>query len=126
LTLPLEDPGEASIGDLFHRLVDDGGDLVRAEISLYRQIALYRVGKASGGIAAVAGAAILGLAAVTTLLVMLAQGLAVKIGPVGAGLVVAAVAGIIAFLLLRYGIEKMKALSGDDEERAALKRGERA
>jgi hypothetical protein len=41
------------------------------------------------------------------------------------GLVVLAVTGIIAFLLVRYGASKMGALGGDEEEKAALKAGER-
>jgi hypothetical protein len=68
---------------------------------------------------------VLGLGALFTLLIMLAIGLAKHIGPVGAGLIVAGVVGLIAFLLVRYGIARLGALAGDDEEKASLSNAER-
>jgi len=33
-----DDPADASIGDLFHQLVDDGKSFARSEANLYKQI----------------------------------------------------------------------------------------
>jgi hypothetical protein len=68
---------------------------------------------------------VLGLAAPVVLLVMLAIGLAVKIGPIGAGLVVAGAAALVALLLIRFGATRLRALGGDAEERQAIERAER-
>jgi hypothetical protein len=119
----VEDPADTSIAELFHQLVDDGGNVVRAEINLYKQIARYRVAKARGAIVALIVGGLLLLAALIVLLVMVALALAFEIGPVGAGLVVAAATSLIAGLLLRYGIGAIAVLGGDEGERAALRRG---
>lgn len=118
-------PEDASIGDLFHQLVDDGRSYVSAEVNLYKQVALYRVGKARNGIIALVAAGLLAYAGLIAFLVGVVMGVAEWIGPVGAGLAVLAVTGLIAFLLVRFGIGKMTALSGDPEEKAALTAGER-
>jgi hypothetical protein len=68
---------------------------------------------------------LLALGGLITLLVMLAVGLAYHIGPVGAGLVVAGVTAIFAFLLIRFGAGRLNVLGGDAEEKQALERGER-
>ena len=119
-----DDPAEASIGDLFHQLVDDGRTFVRAEANLYKQVALYRAGKAKIGVAALVGGGLLAFAGLIALLVGFVMGLADLIGPVAGGLVVFAVTGIIAFVLVRFGAGKMGALSGEPDEKAALLAGE--
>jgi hypothetical protein len=119
-----EDPADSSIGDLFHQLVDDGRAFARAEANLYKEIALYRAGKAKIGVAALAAGGLLAFAGLIALLVGLVIGLADLIGPVAAGLVVFAVTAIIGFVLVRFGIGKMAALSGDPDEKAALAAGE--
>jgi hypothetical protein len=124
LSTRLEDPADASIAELVHQLVEDGRSVARAEINLYREIALYRIGKAKTGAIAIAVGALLALAAFITLFVMLAEGLAVLIGPVAAGLVVAGAAALAAFLLIRFGASRMAVLGGDKEEKQALERGE--
>ncbi len=123
MTAPVEDPAETSIAELFHQLVDDGGNAVRAEINLYKQIARYRFAKAGGAIAALVVGGLLLFAALIVLLVMVALALAFEIGPVGAGLVVAAAASLIGGLLLRYGIRAIAVLGGDEDERRALRKG---
>ena len=120
----LEDPAESSIAELMQQLVEDGRSVARAELALYREIALYRINKAKTGAIALAAGALLALAALITLLVMLAQGLAVRIGPIAAGLVVAGIAAILAFLLIRFGVSRLAVLGGDKYERRALERGE--
>lgn len=121
---PVQNPTDTSLGDLFGRLVDDGRTLVRAEFGLYKEVALYRAGKARTGIAALAAGGLLAFAGLIACMVGLVMGLAPLIGPVAGGLVVLAIAGIVGFLLIRFGIGKMGALSGDAEERAALAAGE--
>jgi hypothetical protein len=123
LTTQLVDPADASIAELVHQLVEDGRSVARAELNLYREIALYRIGKAKSGAIAIAVGALLVLAAFMTLFVMLAEGLAVQIGPVAAGLVVAGAAAIVAFLLIRFGASRLAVLGGDPEERQAIERG---
>jgi uncharacterized membrane protein len=122
---PREGNDEASIGDLFGRLAEDGRAYVRAEAGVYKAIAARRAGKARNGAIAIAIAFLLGLGAVVTLLVMAALALALHVGPLLAGLIVAAAASLVAFLLVRYGAEKMKALGGDAEEKAALAAAEK-
>jgi len=125
LHTPQEDPGDARLADLFHQLVDDGTDVVRAEINLYKQVALHRAGKARNGLIAVAIGAVLMLGALITLLVMLAISLGTLIGPLGGGIVVTVAAAGVAFLLVRTGIGSLRVLGGDEEERAALRSGGR-
>ena len=119
-----DDPAEASIGDLFHQLVDDGRSLIGAEANVYKHIARYRLGKAKYGIAALGASWFLLNAALIAFFVSLVLGLAELIGPVGAGLAVLAATGILAFFLVRYGLGKLAALGGDAEEKDALKAGE--
>lgn len=121
----VERPDDDSIGDLIQQLVEDGRNVAAAEVRLYKQIALYRIGKARTGAIALAAGGFLAFAGLIAALVGLVMGLAVLIGPVAAGLVVLAATGAIAFLLVRFGLGKMAALSGDAEEKAALSAGER-
>jgi hypothetical protein len=121
----LEEETDTGLSDLVHRLADDGRAWARAEIAFYRELALYRVGKAKAGAIAIGIGLLLALAAPIVLLVMVAQGLAMQIGPVGAGVVVAGAAALIAVLLIRFGAAKLRALGGDAEERRAIERGER-
>jgi hypothetical protein len=122
---PREGNDETSIGDLFGRLAEDGRAFVRAEAEVYKAVAARRAGKARNGAIAIAVAFLLGLGAVVTLLVMAAFALAVHVGPLLAGLIVAAAASILAVLLVRYGAERMKALGGDAEDKAALAAAEK-
>lgn len=120
----MENQAGGSIGDLFHRLVDDGRKLVGAEVDFYKQVAIHRAGKARSGIVAFVAGALLAYAGLIAALVGIVIGLQPLIGAVGGGLVVLAATSIIAFLLFRYGASKMGALSGDAEEQAAVKAGE--
>lgn len=121
----MEPPADNSIGALFHQLIDDGRSFVRAEANLYKQIAAYRAAKARNGIIALIAALVLANAAVIAMLVALVLGLAPLVGPVAGGLIVLAVVGIVAFLLVRYGAARMATLGGEEEEAAALSEGER-
>jgi hypothetical protein len=115
---------ESSIGDLFHQLVGDGKAFVSAEVNLYKEIARHRAGQAKAGIVALVAGALLALSGLIAFMVGLVMGLAPLVGPVAGGLIVLAVCGLIAFLLVRFGAARMSALSGTAEEKAALAAGE--
>ena len=121
---PAYDPSEDSIGDLVGRLVEDGREYAKAEIGLYRQIARYRAGRARNGLILLTAGAVLGLSALTALIIGFVMGLATLIGPVLAGLAVALVLAGGGYILVRIGIGGLGALSGDDDEKQALARGE--
>jgi len=121
---PAAEPRDESIGDLFGRLVDDGRTYAKAEIDLYRQIALHRAGRARTGLVALVAGAVLLLSSLTALILGLVLGLAELIGPLLAGLAIAALLALAGFLLVRYGISGLKALAGEEGERQALLRGE--
>ena len=121
---PVGTPHEDSIADLVGRLVEDARDVARAEANLYKQIALRRAARAKAGAVALLAAALLFWFAAIALIFGLVLGLAVYVGPVAAGAILAVLLGIGGFVLLRYGLKGLQALSGDEEERAALKKGE--
>ena len=121
---PVHNPQEESIADLVGRLIDDGREVARAEVNLYRQIARRRSARAKSGIVRLVAAGILAWFAGIALTVGLVIALATLIGPLASGLLIAAVVGVVAYFLLRRGLEGLKALSGDEEERQALERGE--
>jgi hypothetical protein len=124
LSKRLDDPADESIADLFHQLVDEGGKVVKAEVNLYKEIARHRAAKARNGLIALVAGGILAFDALIVLLIMLAQGLAVQIGPVVSGLIVATLLAIPAYLLVRFGSDRLGALGGDEEEQAALRAAE--
>jgi len=121
----VHNPADESIGDLFGQLIDDGRNAVHAEIGLYKAIALYRAGKAKRGLVALVAGGFLAYAALIAALVGFVLGLAPLVGPVAGGLIVLAVCGVVSFLLIRYGVGKLSALSGDRDEKAAIAAGER-
>lgn len=116
----MDPPPDNSIGGLFHQLVDDGKSFARAELNLYKQIAIYRASKARNGAIALIAAVVLVNAALIAFLVGLVMGLAPLVGPVAGGLIVLAVTALAGYLLVRYGMSRLAALAGDAEERAAL------
>jgi hypothetical protein len=118
------DPKEESIGALFGRLAEDGRAYAKAELELYRQIARHRAARARGGLIALIAGAVLLLSSFTALIFGLVLWLAGLIGALLAGLAVAALLVLIGYALIRFGIGGLRALGGDDEERAALTRGE--
>lgn len=118
------DPKEESIGALFGRLAEDGRAYAKAELNLYRQIARHRAARARGGLIALLLGAVLLLSSLAALIFGLVLWLAGLIGALLAGLAVAALLVLIGYALIRFGISGLKALGGDEEERAALARGE--
>ena len=121
----VQNPADPSIGDLFHQLVDDGKSFVGAEVGLYKQIAVYRASKAKNGIIAMVVGGVLAFAALIAFMVGLMMELADLLDSSAlGGLALLAITGLIAFFLFRYGAGTMAALSGDAEEKAALREGE--
>jgi hypothetical protein len=121
---PFHNPQDDTIPDLVTRLVDEGREVARAEVALYKAIAAHRTQRAKSGIVALVVAAVLGWLAAHALLLGAVFGLATLIGPLGAGVAVAVLLGAGAFFMLRKGLAGVQALSGDEDEREALKRGE--
>lgn len=121
---PDGNPQDDSIAELVGRLIDEGRDVARAEVAVYKAIARRRAVMAKKGMVALVAATVLGWFAVTALVLGLVFGLATLIGPLAAGLAIAALLGVGAFVLLRFGLARMAALSGDEEERQALARGD--
>ena len=121
---PAGDPREESIGDLFGRLIDDGKSYAKAEIDLYRQIALHRAGRARTGLIALAAGAVLLFSSLTALILGLVLGLSLWIGPWLAGLAVALLLALTGYAAIRFGLAGLRALKGDEAEREALARGE--
>ena len=118
------DPKDESIGALLGRLAEDGRDYVKAELGVYKAIAARRAARAKSGLIALAIGAVLLITSVTALLLGLVLWLATLIGPLLAGLVVAAVLILTGFILVRIGIAGLRALGGDEAEREALSHGD--
>ena len=121
---PVRDPQEESIGELVSRAIEEARDVARAEVDLYRQIALRRSAKAKSGLVQLVAAGILAWFAGLALTFGAVLALATLVGPLAAGLALAVVMGAAAYFLLQKGLAGMKALSGDEEERVAIERGE--
>lgn len=118
------EPKDESIGALLGRLADDGRAFVKAEVAVYKAVAAHRMARARGGLIALAIGAVLLVCSVTALLLGLVLWLATLIGPLLAGLAVAAIFVLIGILLVRAGLGGLKALGGDEAEREALSRGD--
>ncbi|WP_114951288.1 phage holin family protein [Sphingosinicella terrae] len=121
---PAHDPRDEGISDLVSRLLEDGRAYARAELDLVKQIARHRADRARNGLIALAAGAVLLLSSLTALILGLVLGLAVLIGPVLAGIAIAAALAGIGYLLVRIGLGGLRALSGDEEEKQAIARGE--
>jgi len=106
----------ASISGLFARLADDAGALIRAEVELYRATALHRLALSRKGLTFIALALVIAVAAICSLLVMLAIGLARWMGPVGAGLVICFLALALAGLLTKLGFDNLSNAAEDNPE----------
>ena len=121
---PASDPRDESIGELVSRLVEDGRAYARAELDLVKQIARHRAAKAKSGAMLLGIGITLLLCSLTALVLALVLGLATLIGPFAGGMVVFLVLAVAGGLLARSGAKGLAALSGDDEEKAALAKAE--
>jgi len=115
---------EESIGELLGRLAEDGRAFVSAEIGVYRAIAARRAARARNGLITLAIGVVLLIASITALLLGLVLWLSTLIGPLLAGLAVAAFLILTGLILVKVGIRGFKALGGDEAEREALARGD--
>lgn len=120
------EPKDESIGALLGRLAEDGRAFVKAEVGVYKAIAARRMKRARNGLIALAIGVLLLICSVTALLFGLVLWLTTLIGPLLAGLAVAALFILVGVLLVRAGIGGLKALGGDEAEREALARGDDA
>ena len=111
---PHEKREDETIGDLFGQLIEDGGDLVRAEVNVYRRLALLRLAQSRTPIILAICGLWLVQASVVALLVGLVLGLAPWIGPVGAGVVVTLVALGAGGLLLKIAVSRLSAIASKE------------
>lgn len=102
---------EPSIGQLVRRLVDDTGELVRSELKLAQTEFKSNLTAMVAPIGMVVGAAVFGLAALFVLLGAFVGWLTPYVGAGWAALIVAAVTGLIAFLLFSAGRKGLSAAS---------------
>jgi len=124
LDAPAQDPRDDSIGDLFGQLIEDGRTYARAEVDLIKQIARHRAERARTGLFLLVGGGVLLLSSLTALILGLVLGLAALTGPLLAGIIIAVLLAGSGYLLIRFGLGGLRALGGDEEEKAALGRGE--
>jgi len=124
LDAPAQDPRDDSIGDLFGQLIEDGRTYARAEVDLIKQIARHRAERARTGLILLVGGGVLLLSSLTALILGLVLGLAALTGPLLAGIIIAVLLAGSGYLLIRFGLGGLRALGGDEEEKAALGRGE--
>lgn len=95
---------EMTIGTLIHRAADDARELVGAEIELAKTRLLARVAGARNAIILLVAAVFLLQAALTTLLVGFALGLAHFLGPLGGAAMVFLVTLIVIGVLAKIAI----------------------
>jgi hypothetical protein len=112
--------GEEPIATLFARLVDDGTNLFRAELNLYRQAALRRVAQAKMPVVMIVAAALIAQSSVTVILVGCALGLAHWIGPAGGGLAMGVIGFAVCGLLVRVAIGRLTAVVSEANEKDAV------
>jgi hypothetical protein len=109
---------DESIGDLLSRLADDGGNLVRAEIELYRQTALRKVERSKP--VAIFGivALMFGQAGLTVLLIGIGALLARWLGLV-AGIIIAAMIGfVLAGIAAKMAVDRLVLLARSEDDNA--------
>jgi hypothetical protein len=114
------EPKEESIGALLGRLAEDGRAYVKAELGVYKAIAARRAARARNGLIALVIGVVLAISSITALLLGLVLWLAGLIGPLPAGIAVAALLILAGYVLVRIGISGLRALGGDEAEREAL------
>lgn len=108
---------EQGIGTLFSRLIDEGRELVSAEIELYRQITLNRLLRSRTAVALAVTAVLLIQASVTALLVGVVLFLALWLGPLGSALGVCVLGLAIAAMLLRIAARSFdKVMAAENDE----------
>ena len=103
------DPGEAPIGELFGRLIDDGKAYAKAEVDLVRVRAEAQATRAKLPAILFAGAIAFGFAGVIALILTLVLTLAKLMGPLGGGLVATLVTILVSLGLGLAAFKSWKA-----------------
>ncbi len=104
------------LGEMFARLIDDAGNVVRAEMNVYRQSALHRVGLARGGVIKLAIGFGLFLGALLCLMIGVLMELAAVVGPLAAGAILAVGGGVLGLLLASWGQRELAAVIDADDD----------
>lgn len=104
------------LGTLFGRLVDDGRDVARAEIALYKAIAQDKIARSRSAAALIAAALLLAIGSTVMLLIALGDALGDLFGSHALGALASGVIGFaIAGLLARVAIDRFgRAFAGED------------
>lgn len=100
-----------SLANLVHSLSDDVTGLVRAEVGLARAEVAANVAKLGRPVIFILAAALLGVAALFTLMGAAVGFLTPYVGAGWAALIVAAVVGIVAFVLFQSALASLKQIS---------------
>ena len=100
--------GDKSLGELATQLVDDAKAYARAEVDLAKAIADDKLQSLRLSAILFGVAALVAIAAVTTLSVAIFIALAMQIGPIWSGLVTFLVAGAIAAAIGWLALQKFK------------------
>ena len=119
---PVDEPEEIAtgeregLGDLFARLIDNAGNVVRAEMNVYRQGLFYRAEQARGGLIKLAVAFGLFLGALLCLMIGTLMALSALVGPLAAGAILAAGGGLVGLLLATRGQRELAAVIDADDD----------
>lgn len=108
---------EPTVRDLFARVIDDVANVVRAEFNLYRQTAFRRAARARSGVTAVVCGVVIVTSGLVTLLVGILLALAPLVGPILAGIVIAAAAAIAGYLLIRAGAAQVAEIAAEADQK---------
>jgi hypothetical protein len=103
------EPGDAPIGELVGRLIDQGKGYARAEVDLVRAIASAKAAQVKLPAILFGAALLFVIGGVVTLCITIALALATIIGPLAGGLIATLVAFGIAGLLAYVGVQKLSA-----------------
>lgn len=96
-----------SIGELFSRALAEGKTFLTAQVEVVKQTALTGVDKGKIGVGLVVAGGLLAYAALIVLLVALFAWLLGEIGPILAGMAVAGLTLVIAFVMVKAGTAKI-------------------
>jgi hypothetical protein len=103
------EPGDAPIGELVGRLIDQGKGYARAEVDLVRAIASAKAAQVKLPAILFGAALLFVIGGVVTLCITIALALATLVGPLAGGLIATLVAFGIAGLLAYVGVQKLSA-----------------
>lgn len=104
------------IGELFGRAFEQGGELIRAELAVYRRLALRKIMAARLAVALMLAGVLLAFGSASALMIGVAIGLARFVGPVAGGVLAGLIGFVVAALLVREGLKRLPsvAIAEDD------------